>query len=61
MNMDDALIVTDAATEALQLASRNLPYVDVVTVNSLNAVSLLRHKNVLATTAAIKQIEEWLA
>lgn len=61
MNMDDALIVTDAATEALQLAARNLPYVDVVTVNSLNAVSLLRHKNVLATTAAIKQIEEWLA
>ena len=61
LGMEDALIVTDEVTESLQLASRNLGFVEIATVSSLNAVSLLRHKNVIATTAAVKQIEEWLA
>jgi len=61
MGMDDALIVSDDISDAVKLAARNLPYVDVATVSSLNAVSLLRHKNIVATTAAVKKIEEWLA
>ena len=58
---EDVLIVDVEAAENLTLAARNLPHVETVVVASVNPVSLLRHKNVIATSAAIKKIEEWLA
>ncbi len=58
---DDVLIVDAEVSENLHLAARNLPHVDTVNVSAVNPVSLLRHKRVIATSAAIKKIEEWLA
>ncbi len=58
---ENVLIVVDAIDEKLVLASRNLPYVKVVTAAAVDPVSLARHDKVLVTVGAIKQLEERLA
>lgn len=45
----------------LRLAARNLPFVEVLEVNELNPVSVLRFDQVLATSAAIKAVAERLS
>jgi large subunit ribosomal protein L4 len=55
------LVVIEAHDEKLELAARNLPYVDVVPVSSLDPLSLVRHDKVLATTGAVRLLEERLA
>jgi large subunit ribosomal protein L4 len=45
----------------LELAARNLPYVDVLPVSALDPVSLARHDKVLATVGAVRLLEERLA
>lgn len=56
-----ALVVTAATERNAALAARNLPRVDVVTVDQINPVNLLRHERVIATVDAVKRLEEWLA
>ncbi len=58
---DDLLILSDELDAKLHLASRNLPKVDVIDVEAVNPVVLLRHAKVLATSAAIKKLEERLS
>jgi large subunit ribosomal protein L4 len=58
---ENVLIVVDAIDEKLVLASRNLPYVKVVTAAAVDPVSLARYDKVLVTVGAIKQLEERLA
>ncbi len=60
-SLDNVLIVVEAIDEKLALASRNLPYVNVVTAASVDPVSLARHDKVLVTVAAVKQLEERFA
>ena len=55
------LIIADELSENLILAARNLHYVAVVTPSSVDPVSLVSADKVIATTAALKQIEERLA
>ncbi|MDD2737874.1 MAG: 50S ribosomal protein L4 [Methylomonas lenta] len=55
------LIVIDELNENLILAARNLPYIAVVTSTSVDPVSLVSADIVIATTAALKLIEERLA
>jgi len=55
------LILADEITDNLILATRNIPYVEVATVNGLDPVTLVSADKVIATTAAVKQIEERLA
>ncbi|MDD4915035.1 MAG: 50S ribosomal protein L4 [Methylococcales bacterium] len=61
--MDDGrlLIVAEEMNENLLLAARNLPYVAVLTPSSVDPVSLVSADKVIATTIALKQIEERLA
>jgi large subunit ribosomal protein L4 len=58
---NDVLVIVEAHDEKLDLASRNLPYVDVLPVSSVDPVSLARHKNVVATVGAVRLLEERLA
>lgn len=51
----------DVAETNLRLAARNLPQVEVIEVNELNPVSVLRFDKVLATSAAIKAVAERLS
>jgi large subunit ribosomal protein L4 len=60
LSLESALIVVEAQDEKLQLAARNLPHVEVITVAEINPVSLAAYDKVLLTVGAIKMIEERL-
>ena len=55
------LIVTESGSEALFLAARNLPYVQVRDVQGIDPVALVGSDYVVLTVDAVKKIEEWLA
>ena len=59
-SLDKVLIVVEATDEKLYLASRNLPYVEVLEATALNPLSLASSDKVLLTVAAVKRIEERL-
>jgi large subunit ribosomal protein L4 len=61
MGLDNVLIITDAVDENLQLSSRNLPFVDIMTVANADPVSLIRHDKVIVTRSAVAKIEEMFA
>ena len=58
---DNVLVLVEGHDEKLELAARNLPYVDVLPVGSLDPVSLARHAKVVATVGAVRMLEERLA
>ena len=55
------LIVTESGSEALYLAARNIPYVEVRDVQGMDPASLVGAHSVIMTSDAVKKIEEWLA
>ncbi len=55
-----ALILVEAYEEKLFLAARNVPYVDVVPVASLDPLTLIKHDKVIATVGALKLLEQRL-
>ena len=61
MGLDDVLIITDSLDENLELSSRNLPNVSVVTVGHADPLSLMQHDKVLVTKGAVAKIEEMLS
>ena len=61
MGLDSVLIITDALDENLGLASRNLPFVNVVTAAGADPVSLIRADKVIVTRGAVAKIEEMFA
>jgi large subunit ribosomal protein L4 len=60
LSLQSALIVIEAQDEKLELAARNLPHVEVITVSEINPVSLAAYDKVLVTVGAVKLIEERL-
>ena len=60
MGFEQVLIVTDAVDENLELSSRNLPNVNVVTASHADPISLIRHANILLTKKAVAKFEELL-
>lgn len=61
LDLSNVLIVTAGLDEKLALASRNLHKVGYVEATRISPVDLMSHENVLVTTGAIRQLEEWLA
>ena len=59
LEVDDALIVVNEKQTNLDLASRNIPKVELITVEKINPVSLISHENVVIDTAGIKRIESF--
>ncbi len=55
-----ALILVEAYEEKLFLAARNVPYVEVMPVASLDPLSLIKHDKVIATIGALKLLEQRL-
>lgn len=55
------LIVVDEVDVNLALASRNIPYVEVVEAANLNPVLLVAADRVIVTPSALQQLEECLA
>ena len=60
LSLDNTLIVVEAQDEKLELAARNLPFVEVITVSEINPVALATFDKVLMTVGAVKMIEERL-
>jgi large subunit ribosomal protein L4 len=60
LNLTNALIVLNEASEQEYLGSRNLIDFDICDVASIDPVSLLQFKKVLVTADALKHIEELL-
>jgi large subunit ribosomal protein L4 len=60
LGLTRALILVEAFEEKLFLAARNVPYVDVMPVASLDPLSLVSHDKVLATVGALKLLEQRL-
>jgi large subunit ribosomal protein L4 len=59
--LENALILVEAFDEKLELASRNLPFVEVLPVSAVDPLSLVRSEKVLATVGAVRMLEERLA
>ncbi len=59
-SLEKVLIVVEATDEKLYLASRTLPYVEVLEATALNPLALASYDKVLMTVAAVKRIEERL-
>jgi len=59
-NLQDVLILTDQLENNLQLASRNLPHVDVTAINNISPIDLIAFDKVMITLPALKQLEESL-
>ena len=60
LGLTRALILVEAFEEKLFLAARNVPYVDVMPVASLDPLSLLKHDKVVATVGALKLLDQRL-
>ena len=56
-----ALVLVDDVSDNLWLAARNVPRVQVLDVDGIDPVSLVRHDTILTTTAAVRRLEERLA
>ncbi|MEE9334264.1 MAG: 50S ribosomal protein L4 [Granulosicoccaceae bacterium] len=61
LQVGKTLLLLDQVSEAVYLSSRNLPNLQVVDVEGVDPVSLVRYPHIVTTTAAIKQLEERLA
>ena len=60
LGLTRALILVEAYEEKLFLAARNIPYVDVLPVTSLDPLSLIKHDKVIATVGALKLLDQRL-
>lgn len=60
LGVKDCLIVIEAVDEALYLAARNLPGVDVLSAQEVDPVSLIAFETVVVTRAAVAKLEERL-
>jgi len=61
MDVSNALLIDAEVTEALYLSSRNIPRIQVLDVDGVDPVTLLRYSKVIVSSAALKQLEERFA
>jgi large subunit ribosomal protein L4 len=54
------LIIVNEVSENLKLASRNISNMQVVDVNSIDPISLLRHESILISQDSLAKLEELL-
>ena len=57
LQIDDALIVVDQKENNLDLATRNIPRVELITVDKINPLILIKYENVVIDAEALKKIE----
>ena len=58
IGFDKGLLIFKKLNENLILSSRNIPNIEVTEINSLNPVSLLKHKAILISDDCFKELEE---
>ena len=60
LELESVLIILKEADSNIQLASRNIPNVEVISLNKMNPVNLIRFDYVLMDSKALKEIESTL-
>lgn len=60
LGLEEVLIITDAISEELHLATRNLGRVAVITTHEIDPYSLVGFDRVLITGAALENVGKWL-
>ena len=58
MGLQGVLVITDVADQYLELSSRNLPDVHVITARQANPAALIGYPNVVLTRKAVEALEE---
>ena len=57
LEVKNALIILKEYERNIDLASRNIPHIEVITTSQINPVSLLNHDCVIINSDALKEIE----
>ncbi|MDO8592596.1 MAG: 50S ribosomal protein L4 [bacterium] len=52
------LIIAEKAEEKLKYSAKNLPGVELINLNNINLVDLLKYKNLVMTKTAVEKLEE---
>ena len=58
LNLSGALVVVGADSDNVVLSARNIPAVKTAYVNTINVYDILKYNTVVATKAAVANIEE---
>lgn len=58
LNLEDVLIFTDGLNNNLHLGARNLPFVEIRDIKSIDPVCLINFSKILMTVDSIKRLEE---
>ena len=61
LQIEDALIVVDQKENNLDLATRNIPRIELITADKINPLILIKHENVVIDAEALKKIESTYA
>ncbi len=61
MGISNALLVSDELSMNVFLASRNIPNITAIDTDAIDPASLVSHKTVVVTVAAVKKLEESFA
>jgi len=61
LGVSKALVLLDEVSEAIYLSCRNIPNIQVLDVDGVNPVSLVRYPHIVTNAAALKTLEERLA
>jgi len=61
LGVSKTLLLLDDVSEAVFLSARNIPNLQVLDVDGVDPVSLVRYPSIVTTSKAIKQLEERLA
>ena len=61
LQIEDALIVVDQKENNLDLATRNIPRVELIRADKINPLILIKYENVVIDAEALKKIESTYA
>ncbi len=60
IDFSQGLIIVNELNSNLELASRNIPYIEIIEVNFIDPIKLLRHESILISEDSLPKLEELL-
>ena len=60
INFSQGLIIVNELNSNLELASRNIPYIEIIEANFIDPIKLLRHESILISEDSLPKLEELL-
>ena len=60
INFSQGLIIVNELNSNLELASRNIPFIEIIEANFIDPIKLLRHESILISEDSLPKLEELL-